>query len=147
MAPIVCDVEIARPPETVFAYVTDLSRFREWQEGVVSAGIDGDAAPAAGTRCTMTRRLGGANRTTISEITEISPPSTWAMRGIGGPIRAEVRVTVDPRQDGRASHVTIGIDFSGHGIGKLILPMVVRQAQKEAPQNSQRLKERLESAS
>jgi hypothetical protein len=35
MAPIVSTVEIARPPEEVFAYATNLSRFSEWQEGVV----------------------------------------------------------------------------------------------------------------
>ena len=37
MAPIVNSVEISRSPEDVFAYVTDLSRFTEWQEQVVSA--------------------------------------------------------------------------------------------------------------
>lgn len=47
-------------------------------------------------------------------------------------------------QDGRASHVAISVDFSGHGLGKLLLPGVTRQARKEAPQNWQQLKERLE---
>ena len=32
MPPIVLTIEIARPPDEVFAYVTDPSRFPEWQE-------------------------------------------------------------------------------------------------------------------
>jgi hypothetical protein len=43
--------------------------------------------------------------------------------------------------------VTLELDFEGHGIGKLLVPLVVRrQAQKELPKNVQNLKVRLESA-
>jgi hypothetical protein len=42
--------------------------------------------------------------------------------------------------------VTIALDFEGHGIGKLLIPLVVRrQARTEMPRNLQKLKERLES--
>lgn len=41
--------------------------------------------------------------------------------------------------------MTITIDFTGHGIGKLIVPLVIRpQAAKEMTTNMQRLKQRLE---
>jgi hypothetical protein len=41
--------------------------------------------------------------------------------------------------------VTITLDFIGHGIGKLIVPLVVRpQAAREMTANMQRLKQRLE---
>lgn len=92
----------------------------------------------------MTRRIGGAERTSISEITQIAPPGIWSIRGVDGPIRADVNVTVHPVSNGRGSHVTIRLDFHGHGIGKVLLPMVVRQARKEAPQSCQNLKKRLE---
>lgn len=36
MAPITTTTEVARPPAEVFAYVTDPSRFVEWQRNVVS---------------------------------------------------------------------------------------------------------------
>jgi hypothetical protein len=42
--------------------------------------------------------------------------------------------------------VTISLDFEGHGIGKLLLPLFVRrQVQAEMPKNMQNLKNRLES--
>jgi uncharacterized protein YndB with AHSA1/START domain len=40
MAPITTTTEVARPPQEVFAYVTDPTRFVEWQQNVVS-GADG----------------------------------------------------------------------------------------------------------
>jgi hypothetical protein len=37
------------------------------------------------------------------------------------------------------------VDFTGHGIGKLLVPLVVRrEARKEMPANLARLKDRLE---
>jgi len=42
--------------------------------------------------------------------------------------------------------VTIELDFEGHGLGKLLVPLVVRrQAQRELPRNLRTLREQLES--
>jgi uncharacterized protein YndB with AHSA1/START domain len=147
MAPIVSEVDVTRPPEEVFRYVTDPSRFGEWQSGVVSAHIDPDGPQEVGSRCVMTRRIGGTDRTTTSEITELSPPRTWTIRGIDGPIRADIAVAVDPRQDGTQAHVTIQVDFRAYGMGKLVMPVVVREARKEVPESCELLKSRLESGS
>ena len=44
--------------------------------------------------------------------------------------------------------MTITLDFEGHGLGKLLVPLVVRrQATAEMPKNMQNLKQRLESGS
>jgi len=145
MSPLVSAVDIQCPPAEVFPYVTDPSRFSEWQVGVVSGHCDGE--PAVGARFTTTRRIRGADRTSTSEITEISPPTSWSIRGIDGPIRAVMRVTVERRQGGEQSHVTFSLDLSGHGFGKLILSRVISQARNEMPENCQKLKQRLERAS
>jgi len=96
---IVSSVEIERPADEVYAYATDPSRFIEWQDGVVSGSVN-DEEPRVGSLCTMTRRIGGAERTSTSELTECEPPRRWAVHGIDGPIRADVPVTVDPSDDG-----------------------------------------------
>jgi len=81
-----------------------------------------------------------------AELTELNPPTSWAVRGIDGPVRGNVRGTIEPLDDGMRSRVTIELDFEGHGIGKLLVPLVVRrQARKELPKNQQNLKDRLES--
>src|SRR5919106_6917922 len=146
VAPIVTSIEIARPPGDVFSYVTDPSRLAEWQESVVSTRVDESGPPGVGSRVTQTRRIGRREQTMTSEITEITPPTSWAVRGVDGPVRGMVKGTVEPLDDGERSRVTIELDFEGHGIGKLLVPLVVRrQAQKEMPRNLRNLKERLES--
>jgi carbon monoxide dehydrogenase subunit G len=145
MAPLTTTTEVARPPQEVFAYVTDPTRFGEWQQGVVGGHIDGDGPPIVGDTCVTTRRIGGAERSVTSVITHIDPPSAWGVRGVDGPIRATVDVTVAPINRDR-SRVTITLDFAGQGIGKLLVPMMVRRsARKEMPANLDRLKQRLES--
>jgi hypothetical protein len=58
------------------------------------------------------------------------------VHGIDGPIRAIVDVTVEPIDASARSRVTIAVDFEGHGIGKLLVPLVVRrQAHNEMPAN------------
>ena len=53
-------------------------------------------------------------------------------------------MTVEPLGAER-SMVAIAVNFAGHGIGAVLVPLVVRrQAAKEMPANLTRLKERLE---
>jgi hypothetical protein len=136
MAAIVSGIDIARPPGEVFSYVADPSRFSELQAGVVGAHAEGDGAPAPGTRLVVTRHVGGSDRSFTSEVTEIDPPRSRAIRGLDGPVRAAVRVTVEPRQDGRQSHIAVNLNFTGHGLGKVLLPGVIRQARKDAPETT-----------
>jgi hypothetical protein len=68
------------------------------------------------------------------EIGNLDPPRSWTIRGLDGPVRGNVKGTVEPLDDGTRSRVTIELDLQGHGIGKLIVPLVVkRQASKELP--------------
>jgi len=148
MAPIVTTAEIGRPAEEVFACATDPARFKEWQKGVVDGHMDGPAGgagtPAVGARCVTTRRIGGASRPSMSELVHIDPPRAWGVRGTDGPIRAAVDVLVEPVTDSR-SRLTISVDFTGHGIGKILVPLMVRrEARKEMPDNMTALKQRME---
>ena len=145
MPPLLSSIDIARPQDEVFSYVTDPTRFAEWQAGVVGGSMEGGKTPLIGSTCMTQRRIGGAVREVTSEVTKIDAPTRWGVRGIDGPIRAIVDVTVEPVTDSAHSHVTIEIDFEGHGIGKLLVPLVVRrQARNEMPANCARLKQRLE---
>jgi len=148
MAPVVTCAEIDRPTAEVFAYATDPARFSEWQKGVVDGHMDGPAdgaqPPAVGARCVTTRRIGGANRPSTSELVHIDPPRAWGVRGTDGPIRAAVDVLVEP-VTGSRSRLTISVDFTGHGIGRILVPLIVRrEARKEMPANMTALKHKME---
>jgi hypothetical protein len=144
MAPIVTTIEIDRSADDVFAYATDPTRFSEWQQGVVDGRLDPPGAPAVGTRCLTTRRIGRANRSSVSEVTHVDPPKAWGVRGVDGPIRAVVELSVEPL-GANSSRLTIRVDFTGHGIGRVLVPLVVRrEATREMPTNVAALKRRLE---
>jgi uncharacterized protein YndB with AHSA1/START domain len=146
VAPIVSSIEIARPPDEVYSYATDPSRFAEWQDDVVSVRMEGGRPPGVGSRFTTTRRIGRAERTMTQEITEISPPRSWAAHGIAGLIRPNANITVEPLDDGTRSRITFALDFEGHGLGVPLVPVVRRMAAKGAPRSFRNLKQRLESA-
>jgi uncharacterized protein YndB with AHSA1/START domain len=144
MAPIESSIDIARPPDEVFAYVADPSRFAEWQHDVVRVDVEGVGPPGLGARFTTTRRIGGVERTMTQEVTELRPPVSWAVHGVDGPIRPSARVTVTPLDGGTRSRVVFALDFEGHGIGRPLVPAVRRQAQRAAPVSYRNLKQRLE---
>lgn len=145
MAPIVNSIEISRPPEEVFSYLNDPSHLTEWQESAVSVRQEDPAGPVVGSRIVVTRRVGGRERTMTNEVTEMNPPRSFAGRGTDGPVRGVFRSTIEPLDDGSRSRVTMSLDFETRGIGKLIVPLVVRpQVKKEMPKNLQKLKELLE---
>jgi uncharacterized protein YndB with AHSA1/START domain len=147
MAPIVASAEISRRPEEVFRYVTDPLHLPDWQESVVRVQTDETAPAGGGSRVVVTRRIGPREIDMTAEITDLDPPRSWRVRGVDGPVRGNVKGTIEPLNDGNRSRVTIELDFEGHGMGKLLVPLVVRrQAQKELPKNVQKLKEKLESA-
>jgi uncharacterized protein YndB with AHSA1/START domain len=138
MAPLVHRIEIARPPQEVYAVATDPQRFAEWQPDVVRVQMPDPS------RIATTRRMTGGERTIVQEITRNDPPSRWAARGVDGPIRPHATITVEPIGGGAGSRVTFTLDFEGHGIGIPLVPVVRRQAEKAAPTSYANLKHLLE---
>lgn len=144
MAGVTAIAEIDRSAQDVFDYATDPTRFHEWQAGVVEGRLDDPDAPRVGALCHTTRRIGFADRASTSQVTHIDPPQSWGVRGLDGPIRAIVDLTVTPLGATRA-RLSITVDFEGHGIGKVLVPLAVRPAaRKEMPANLAALKRRLE---
>jgi len=144
LTPIVSSIEIECPAETAFDYVTDPSRFHEWQRDVVAGRIEGDPGKV-GSRCITTRRIGGRERTAIQELTAIDPPHHWSVHGVDGPVRVDVDVRVEALNDNTRSRVTFSLNFFGSGIGKVIVPLFVRpSAPHEVAQSCEALKARLD---
>jgi len=145
MAVIAESIEIARRPKDVFAYAADYAHFPHWQRRVVSARQEGNAPLAVGSRAAVVRRVGPRRLLTTEEITELDPPRTWQVRGTGRlPVVAIAIGTVHPLDQGQRSLVTIALEFHGHGIGKLLAPLIRYQSRKQLPKDAKQLKELLE---
>jgi uncharacterized protein YndB with AHSA1/START domain len=141
-------IDVDRSPEDVYAYVTDPSHLPEWQLSAVSAERLDEGPLHTGSRVRVTRRLGTRQVPMTVEYTEHAPPYSWGLRGIDGPVRPRVHGEIEPLDEGRRSRVTVELDFEGHGMGKLFVPLVARpQARKELPRDEQLLKDLLEQPS
>jgi uncharacterized protein YndB with AHSA1/START domain len=139
------EIDVDRIPEDVYAYVVDPTRLPEWQESAVAARQVDDKPFGVGSQVHVTRHIGRRDIPMTMEVTAYDPPLSWSMRGIDGPVRGFVHGEVAPLEGGRRSRLTMELDFEGRGIGKFLVPFVVRpQVRKELPRNEQRLKERLE---
>jgi uncharacterized protein YndB with AHSA1/START domain len=138
-------VEIACSPENVFAYLEDVARHPEWQEGLVSTGVVTEGPVRVGSKIAEVRRLGGREQAVTYEITEREPPRIFAFRGLDGPIRPNGRATIEPAGDGSSSRLTLALDLTAHGLmGKALLSLARSHAAKQLPHDQERLKARLE---
>lgn len=138
-------IEISRPPEDVYAYVTDPRHLPEWQDSALSARALDGAPPHVGQRFEVTRTMGKRSFPMTMEVKELDPPRTWHLKGVDGPVRGDVHGTVEPLAGGARSRLTLDLDFEGHGIGKVIAPLVVKpHARRQMPRNEEKLKHLLE---
>jgi uncharacterized protein YndB with AHSA1/START domain len=148
MSPILTRIEIAAPPTEVFAYVADPRRFPDWQPDIVAVRVEDPTTPPGPlglrARFTTVRRIGGADRGMVQEVIVHEAPRSWAVRGVDGPIRPNVAVTIEPTASGSAA--TFTFDFAAPAIGRALLPLVRRMTARVAPASVRRLKDLLEAA-
>jgi hypothetical protein len=78
-------------------------------------------------------------------MTDLDPPRSWAVLAVSGSVRAIANGMIEPVEGGARSRVTISFEFKAHGIGRLLVPLIIRRrARRQLPMNEQRLKEALE---
>jgi carbon monoxide dehydrogenase subunit G len=126
-------IEIARPPEDVFSYLTDVSNLPAWQTGLKSAALrDG--------RIEESRSLLGRELHTTLEIVEQEEPRLFTLRAVDGPVPFTVRHELEPAKGGTRLTVTVDGDVPGFAAG-----LLARRAEKQFGKDFARLKKILES--
>ena len=126
-------IEIARTPEDVFAYLTDVSNLPAWQSGVKSATLsDG--------RIDESRSLFGREVHTTLEIVEQEEPRVFTLRAVDSPVPFTVRHELEPTEGGTQLTVTADGDVPGFAAG-----LLARRAEKQFRNDFERLKKILES--
>ncbi|WP_079406656.1 SRPBCC family protein [Streptomyces sp. 3211] len=138
-------IDIDRRPEEVYAYLTDPTHLPEWQASAVSAVPIGDLPVHVGSKILVTRQIGRRRVPTTMEFVELDPPRSWHVHGVDGPVRPDVRGTVEPLDGGSRSRLTLDVDLEGHGLGRALVPLVARpMVRKELPRGEEKLKHLLE---
>jgi uncharacterized protein YndB with AHSA1/START domain len=134
------EIDIDRPPEAVFALLTDISRLPEWQESAISAEAEGSVA--VGSRIRETRRLMGREFRVVHEVTAHDPPHRFDIRSIEGPIPLSVSHTLEPSGGGTNLYV-VG-EAKPKGMLRFAAAGVAKAAEGEFRRDFERLKQLLE---
>jgi uncharacterized protein YndB with AHSA1/START domain len=133
-------IEIARPPEEVFAFLADGTTGRRWRAGVL------DVAHKSGEGVGTIYEQGvkgpfGRRVPADYEITSYEPGRRLAFRAIAGPVRPEGSYELEPTD--RGTRVTFSLRCSPSGFATLMTPMIARTMASEVAQ-LERLREVLE---
>ena len=133
-------VEIACPPEKVFAALTDLEHLPEWQSSAVSSKPDGPLA--VGARVREQRSMMGREIDNELEVTAYDPPRRFALEGRSGPVPLSIDHEVV--EDNGQTVVHVRVQAEPGALFKLAGPMIKRTAEQELRTDFQRLKGQLE---
>ena len=126
-------IEIARPPEDVFAYLTDVSNLPAWQTGVKGATLRNG-------RIEESRSLLGRELHTTLEIVDRKEPRVFTLRALDSPVPFAVRHELEPADGGTRLTVIAEGDVPGFAAG-----LLSRRAEKQFRKDFERLKQILES--
>ncbi|MDQ3822266.1 MAG: SRPBCC family protein [Actinomycetota bacterium] len=135
-------IEIASPPEDVFAFVTDLDNLSRWQSTVREVRWDGELHQ--GSEFEETRELLGRRARSRLEVAVLDPPHEFAIRVVEGPVQLSVRHLFEPSGDG--TRLTLEAEGRVGRLMRLAAPIAERAAALQASQDLERLKRLIEEA-
>jgi carbon monoxide dehydrogenase subunit G len=126
-------IEIARPPEDVYALVCDLERGPEWQPSLVRVDVE---------RGIEVRKVAGQEREASFDVTRNEAPRLFEIVSRGGPVRATATFELHPNGAGTRLDLALVLELSGPL--RFAGGMVRGRAEREARENLERLKAILE---
>lgn len=133
---------VNRPPEDVFAYLTDVRNLPEWQRSVEAAHQEGEGPVVAGTRFAETRRFLGRRLQSTLEVTAHEPGRRLDLKVVEGPVPFEVRHTLQSADGG--TRIDVVVEGETGGFFKVADFLVARQGKKQLQEDFGALKRILE---
>jgi carbon monoxide dehydrogenase subunit G len=133
-------IDIARPPDDVFALLTDVERLPEWQESAVSASADREVA--VGTVIGEQRRFMGRDIETRDEVTAYEPARRFDVKSLGGPVAYEIHHRLEPA--GTGTRLQVAVDVQVGAMMRLVAQAPLKAAERELRSDFERLKRLVE---
>ncbi len=133
---------VARPVAEVFAYVSNLELAPEWVPDLVSVSKTTAGPAGVGTRYDEVVCMGSRMANAQLEITEYTPPHSFAHRGQGGPAQFSARFLFAPERG--CTLVTHEWEVRLSGMFKLVSPLAANWVRKNVDAGMENLRRRLE---
>jgi uncharacterized protein YndB with AHSA1/START domain len=134
------ELDIDRPPEDVFALLTDIDHVPEWQSSASSAAADSPVG--TGTRIRETRRLMGREFHVVHQVTTYDPPHRFDVESVEGPLPLTIRHILEP--SGGGTHLEVFVDAQPRGMLRFAAGGIAKTGEQELRHDFERLKEILE---
>ena len=134
-------VDIARMPDEVFDYLTDVSNLPSWQSGVHDAELIGE--PGVGAKIQEHRHLLGRELHTTLEVEAYEAPRLFSLRALDSPVPFTVRHELEP--SGGGTKLTVTGEGDAGMLPGFAAGIMARRAEKQFRKDFERLKRLLES--
>lgn len=115
-------IEVARPPDQVFAYVADLSRAAEWDPGVAESRRLGEGPLGVGARFELLLRFRGKLLPFTYVVTAFDEGRRAIFEGVGAKARSVDSVAVDPL--GAGTRIVFEGDLRLEGAYRVVEPFL-----------------------
>ena len=144
MVKIEASVDIDRPIDEVFAYVTDPAKTPEWSSMALECSLEGDGRIGVGSRIRTVGKFLGRRVEATSEVTEYDPPRKFAIQAVSGsgPVRGNIERRLESIGQGTRYHSTLTGESGG--LFKLADPIVAALMKRTVDTDHQALKALLE---
>ncbi len=106
-------VDINRPIEEVFAYVTDPAKTPEWSSLTLESTLEGSGPVGVGSRIRAIGKFLGRRLESTVEVTQYDPPSKFAMRAVSGPGHLEIERQLESIGQGTRYHSRLAVESGG----------------------------------
>jgi len=135
-------VQIARPPEEVFAFVADARNRPLWDESVDTEELTSPEPIGVGSTVRTGLRSMGRDYVLTWEITEHEPPTRQRIESTSGPFPTTLEYRLNAREDG--THVEFSVTGRPAGGLRLLQALLARNTQRNLDEAFPRLKRFLE---
>ena len=136
-------IEIDRPLNEVFNYVSDARNYPNWMAHALEVRTDAPRPPREGDRFMLAIRSVGRRFETTHERTSCEPDRRVTDQAVGGPIPGHRwHSTFEETPDG--TRFTRSVEVESSGLLKLLEPLQKRSAERQLRKDLQTLKDVLE---
>src|SRR5215467_13253741 len=121
-------IEIHRPVEAVFAFVSDFRNEPQWRKSVTAKEfrVTPDGPPAVGTQVTAVASILGVRLEMTSQITALEPNWSCSIKGSSGP--AQLSATWRFEAVGESTRLSGTFQAEPGGLFKMAGPLLASQA-------------------
>lgn len=136
------EIDIARPPEEVFAFISDFTNNTRWQDGMRECTFTSDPPLRVGSTYDQVAVFRRREIRSSFVVTALDEGRTVTIETTAGPFPIKVTRSVAPVDGG--TRVRADVEGSPGGLLGLLAPIVTRMVRRSVRADYRRLKDLLE---